>query len=213
VRALLVVLCVAAAVPAAAQVRRPPPRPIRPPAISLRPFVLFSEQRFAAQQSFDAVFGQTVQPFFGGGLSAAFANGVFVDVAVSRFKKTGQRAFFFEGQSFPLGIPLTVTETPVEVTAGGRFRVTPNAVAYGGGGIGSYGYQESSDFDSPFSARHVGYLVVGGIEVRVSRWIGVSGDAQYSHVTGIVGAGGISKDTGETDLGGIGARFRLILGR
>lgn len=206
-------LCAAAAVPASAQVRRPPPRPIRPPAVSLRPFLLVAEERFSAQQTFITVFGQSLEPLFGGGLSVAFGNGFFADVTASRFKKTGQRAFFFEGTGFPLGIPLVVTLTPVEVTAGGRFRLTPRALAYGGAGVGSYRYQESSEFDAPLTTRKVGYLVVGGVEFRVSRWVGVSGDAQYTHVTGIIGSAGVSKETGEVDLGGIAGRFRLILGR
>jgi len=36
---------------------------------------------------------------------------------------------------------------------------------------------------------------------------------QLSHVGGILGQQGISKDVGESDLGGISARFRLIIGR
>ena len=59
----------------------------------------------------------------------------------------------------------------------------------------------------------MGYLIVGGAEFRVSRWVAVSGDLQFTRVPGILGEGGISKETGETDLGGTAGRFRLIIGR
>ena len=53
----------------------------------------------------------------------------------------------------------------------------------------------------------------GGIEFRVHRWIALSVDAQYTHIPGILGVGGISKDAGESDLGGVSGRFKLIVGR
>ena len=51
------------------------------------------------------------------------------------------------------------------------------------------------------------------MEFRVQKWIGVAVDAQYTHVPGILGTGGVSKDAGETDLGGIAARFKVLIGR
>ena len=202
------------AVPASAQARRPPLRPNDLPAISLRPFFVFAEESFAARTTFETVFGKSFQPLWGGGLNVAFRNGFYVDVTASRFKKTGERAFFFEGQGYRLGIPLTATLTPLEVTAGGRFRLTPRVLPYVGVGVGSYRYQETSEFDDgPFDERHVGYLVVGGVEFRVSRWVAVTGDAQYTRVAGIIGSGGVSKEAGESDLGGAAGRFRVIIGR
>jgi hypothetical protein len=211
---VILICALAMAAPAAAQVRRPVFRPNDPPSISLRPFFLASEQRFSARKTFETVFGKSAQPFWGGGLSVAFRNGFYVDVTASRFKKTGERAFFFEGQGYPLGIPLTVTVTPIEVTAGQRSRITPRMFLYTGFGVGSYRYQETSQFDDgPFEKRHVGYLVAAGLEFRVSRWVGVSGDAQYTYVSGIIGTGGVSKEAGENKLGGIAGRFRVIVGR
>jgi opacity protein-like surface antigen len=201
-------LCaVAMATPASAQA------PDDPPALARLLFVV-SEQSFSARKTFETVFGKSRQPFWGGGLSVAFRNGFYVDVIASRFRKTGERAFFSDGQGYRLGIPLTVTVTPLEVTAGGRFRVTPRVFPYVGAGVGSYRYQETSEFDDgPLDMRHVGYLVVGGVELRLSRWVAVSGDAQYTRVSGIIGSGGISKDAGESDLGGTAGRFRVIVGR
>jgi opacity protein-like surface antigen len=211
---VILICAVAAAAPASAQVRRPVARLNDAPSISLRPFFLATGQRFEARKTFEAVFGKSVQPFWGGGLSVAFRNGFYADVTASRFKKTGQRAFFFEGQGYPLGIPLTVTVTPLEVTAGQRSRITPRMFVYTGFGVGSYRYQESSQSDDgPFEKRHVGYLVAAGLEFRVSRWVGVSGDAQYTYVSGIIGTGGVSKEADESKLGGIAGRFRVIVGR
>ena len=146
----------------------------------------------------------------------AFRSGLFVDVTVSRFKASGERAFRFDGQNFGLGIPLTVTETPVEASGGYRFHVSPRLVPYVGAGIGSYSYEETSDFsndDENIKTRHTGYLVTGGAEFRLGRWLGLTADVQYTRVPGILGDGGISKDADEDDLGGLAARFRVIVGR
>jgi outer membrane protein W len=186
------------------------------PALSLRPFAVVSGERFAASTTFKAVFGQSVEPLWGGGLQLALKDGVYVDVTASRFKKTGQRAFVFDGQSFQLGIPVTATLTPIEVTAGYRMRRTSRLIPYIGAGVGSYGYVEkgdAADASEDLTTRHVGYLVVGGVEFRVGRWVALSGDAQYTRVPGILGNGGVSKDAGEGDLGGIAGRFRVIIGR
>ena len=83
---------------------------------------MITEQRFAAVNTFDAVFGHRVEPFWGGGAQVVFRDGVYVDLALSRFRKSGQRAFRFNGQNFRLGIPLTATITPFEMTGGYRFR-------------------------------------------------------------------------------------------
>ena len=187
-----------------------------PPAISLRPFFLASGQNFTAKETFKAVFGRTVEPFWGGGAQVAFRSGLFVDVTVSRFKASGERAFRFEGRNFGLGIPLTVTEIPVEASGGYRFRVSPRLVPYVGAGIGSYAYEETSDFsndDENIKTRQTGYLVNGGAEFRLGRWLGLTADVQYTRVPGILGDGGISKDADEDDLGGVAARFRVIVGR
>ena len=213
---LVLLVSVGLAAPAAAQTRPVSSPSDATPPISLRPFFLAAGQNLTAKESFKAVFGQSFEPFWGGGLELAFRNGIFVDVTASRFTKTGQRAFRFDGQNFGLGIPLTVTETPFEVTGGFRFRVFPRFIPYAEAGVGSYSYKETSQFSvsgEDVDTRHAGYLGVVGAEVRLHRWIGVSVDATYTHVPGILGAGGISKEANENDLGGVAARFRVIVGR
>ena len=209
-----VLLC-AIVLPAAAAASE---APNDPPAISLRPFVMGTRQAFAAVNTFEAVFGQSRQPFFGGGLQVVLGGRFYADVTASRFRKTGERAFRYNGQNFRLGLPLTAEIRPLEITGGYRFRFRrlPAIVPYAGGGFGSYAYREtspSSDPDENVDVRHSGGVLVGGVELRLHRWIGVGVDAQYTHVPGVLGTGGLSKDAGEKDLGGVAARFKVVVGR
>ena len=93
----------------------------------------------------------------------------------------------------------------------------PNAVIQPlGAGWGSYQYREESEFseaDENVTVRKSGALAVGGIEYRAHRWVGVSADVQYTTIKGVLGKGGLSQELKEDDLGGISARFRIIIGR
>jgi hypothetical protein len=195
------------------------------PALSIRPFFLASEQSFAATQTFDATFGQHTGPFFGGGVQVVFVDHIVVEVGASRFKKDGERAFLSGGNAFSLGIPLTTTVTPLEITGGYRFlfKSLPRVRPYGAAGWTRYAYKETSDFADPnaapparavdLDAHHSGFVANGGVEFRLHRWIGASVDAEYSRVHGILGTGGVSQQAGEQDLGGVAARVKVIVGR
>lgn len=214
--ALTLLLALAVSAPLAAQSRGSMTIADDEPSIAFRPFVVIAGENFAAKQTFTAAFGQSFEPFFGGGLEVVLHDGIYVDVTASRFKKTGQRAFRANNQNFPLGIPLTATLTPFEVTGGYRFRTSPRVFPYVGAGVGSYSYQETSDFADAgdnVDARHTGYLAVGGVDVRVTRWVGIAGDVQYTRVPGILGSGGVSKAAGENNLGGVAVRLKVIVGR
>ena len=205
--AVFVLLACAAAAPAAAQ---------DPPDLSIRPFVLATEQSFAAVDAFDATFGRSVEPFFGGGGQVVIHDRVVVEIGASRFRKTGQRAFRSGGKNFELGIPLTATITPLEVTVGYRFRLSPRVRPYVAAGVGSYAYRETASFANAgddVDVRHTGYVANGGAEFRLHRWLGLGIDVQYTHVPGILGQAGISQQAGENDLGGVAARVKLIVGR
>jgi hypothetical protein len=224
----VMVLALGLASPAAAQrpvqpparpaPRRPlPPLPPEPP-ISFRPFVMGTEEAFAAVETFKAIFGKSYAPFFGGGLQVAFHGKYYVEVGASRFQQTGSRVFRNNGQNFSLGIPLTATITPLEITGGYRFRPRQfrQLRPYVGAGVTSYSYKEVSNFavsGEDLTTRHAGLVGVGGLEFRLHRYVGISADMEVSHVTGILGQQGISKEVGESNLGGISARFRLIVGR
>jgi hypothetical protein len=89
-------------------------------------------------------------------------------------------------------------------------------IPYAGIGVSRYAYVETSDFADPaenVDTAHVGYLVVGGAEFRLHRWVGVGVDAQYTRVTGILGGGGISRELGENNLGGTALRLKVMVGR
>jgi opacity protein-like surface antigen len=186
------------------------------PAVSIRPFVLGTEQSFAARETFNAAFETSLAPFFGGGVQAVFLDHFVVEVGASRFRMVGQRAFLSGGQTFRLGIPLTATITPLEITGGYRFTLTPRIRPYAAAGWGRYTYKETSEFAAPgedIDTSHSGYVANGGVEFRVHRWIGIAADAQYSHVPGILGVTGLSQQAGDKDLGGVAARFKVIVGR
>jgi opacity protein-like surface antigen len=183
-------------------------------AFSIRAVGFAVGQQFAASTTFEAVFGESFHPFFGGGFVLG-DRGAFLEVTLSRFKKTGQRAFLYNGQVFGLNIPLTTTITPVEVSGGYRFRRRTAIIPYAGLGIGSYRYQETSEFaetGEDVDVRHTGYLAVGGAEFRVHRWVGIAADVQYTHVPGILGTAGLSKDAGEDELGGTAVRVKVLVG-
>jgi opacity protein-like surface antigen len=189
------------------------------PAVSLRVFGEAAAQRFAASQSFDAVFGRSVQPFFGGGLQATFHDRYFVEVGASKFTKTADQVFVANGQVFHLGVPMSVSVTPLEITAGYRFhpRRVRHVIPYLGAGVGWYRYEQTSAFadaSEEIDRRNTGFLAVGGVEFRVHRSVGLAVDAAYTHVPGILGTDpSVSHEFGETDLGGIAGRFRIVIGR
>jgi opacity protein-like surface antigen len=186
------------------------------PSLAIRPFVFGSLQAFSAIKSFDAVFGRSYEPFFGGGVQVVVHEQFFVELAASRFKQTGERAFISNGQSFQLGIPLTATLTPFEVTAGYRFKVSPGIRPYIAAGAGTYQYKETSSFNDPgedVDVRHAGFVLNGGADFRLHPWIRIGADVQYTHVPGILGVTGVSAQAGEDDLGGVAARFKFIVGR
>lgn len=214
---LTVLAALAVASPAAAQSRAGRD-------ISVRLFGLVSSQQFAAQETFDASFGSSRGLFWGGGIEVVLPSGIFADLAASRFSKVGQRAFINNGQAFGLGIPLTATITPIELTAGYRVKLTRSRarskpspiVPYIGIGVGSYGYHESSTFDDPtdeIDERKIGVLGLVGAEVRMHAWVRASVDVQDTRITGILGTGGLSQQANENDLGGLAVRVRLIVGR
>ena len=77
----------------------------------------------------------------------------------------------------------------------------PGLVPYVGAGIGSYAYKETSEFVDDLSVRHVGYLVTGGIEARIQRWIADAGVENVdAHVDALMERGVLRRLLAFTEL-------------
>jgi len=184
----------------------------------VRGFADVGAKTFTANESFDAVLGKSGGMVFGGGGEIVLPQRIFVGVRMSRFRETGERVFLFEDEVFRLGIPVTLTITPVELTGGYRFDFGQRLVPFAGGGVGWHRYQESSEFatdEENVDERHTGYHLLGGVELRVARWLGIGGEAQWTTVRDALGAdpNGAAAHFGESDLGGTTFRVKIVLGR
>ncbi|HEY1305316.1 MAG TPA: outer membrane beta-barrel protein [Vicinamibacterales bacterium] len=187
--------------------------------VGFRGFGEFGGTRMAASETFKAVTGSPSGVVFGGGVEAIFAEGLFVNVRASRFQKDGSRVFVLNGEVFDLGIATTVRVTPIEISAGYRFKVgRRQVVPYLGGGVGWYRYSETADFAAAgddVQETHTGYHVLGGAEYRVSRLFGVAGEIEWSIVPDALGQNpnSVSAAFDETSLGGTTFLVKFIVGR
>jgi opacity protein-like surface antigen len=183
--------------------------------------------RFAAADTFDATLGSSAGVFLGGGAEVllpqsrhAWIPG-FLRFRISHFGKSGERVFVDEDEVFPLGINMDVGITPVELSAGYRFRPggrQRNFIPYAGAGIGWHRYSEKSEFAATgdnVSETFTGFHALAGVEYRVARWYGVAGEVQWTSVPGAIGEspGSAAEAFGESNLGGFAARVRLVIGR
>lgn len=216
--AILLTLAGASEVRAQAKPRpRTPPPPPPSRGLEIGGFGMVGMMNFTAADSFDVILGSPSGPIFGGGIRIS-EGGWFLDVGAWRFSGEGERVFVFEGQEFPLNIPAQIAITPVELTAGYRlrFRRFPLVRPYAGAGFSSYGYKETSAFatdNENVDERFNGFHVLGGAEVRVARWVGVSGEVAWTSVPDALGESGVSAEFGETDLGGTSIRLKVTIGR
>jgi len=182
-------------------------------------FVDVGAMRFSASDAFEAVLGSPVGVVCGGGGGVVLPQQIFIDVRASRFKKDGQRVVVNEGEVFPLGITNTVTITPLEVSAGYRFgRPADTVHPYAGGGISWYHYQETDEFamsGDSVDETYNGFHLLGGAEWRVSKWLGIAGEAAWARVPNALGQnpGTVGAAFDETDLGGVTFRARVVIGR
>jgi hypothetical protein len=216
----------------------PPPKPApssraasaqRPgQTIGVRGFATFGGFSAQAKNSFEAIFGSSGGPVFGGGAQVLLPYGLYVELSASRFKRTGERVFVGPGDEvFPLGIPLEVTLTPLEITGGWRYfhcpRTTrartgvcrPRVIPYAGGGFSSYRYEETSDFagaEEDIAERFNGFHVVGGAEYLALPWLAVGGEIAWSTVADAL-QGGVAAAFDEDNLGGTTFRVKVSIGR
>lgn len=175
-----------------------------------------------AKESFEAT-GLERRPLeFGGG--ALFTNAwrnLFVQFNVTRWSDEGERVFIAaDGQRFPLGIPLDVNATFLDIGAGWEFGAGPGAarpriLPYVGAGAGAVFYKEESPFAEPgddVDERAASYHVAAGVQVRLLNWLGVGFDARYRYVPDLLGENGVSAALGDDSLGGFQASVGVRIG-
>ena len=185
--------------------------------LAFRGFVDGGSTTFAAKKSFKAILGKESGLVYGGGVEAVGKN-IYVNLRASRFSKTGERVFVFEGQEFRLGIPETITITPIELNVGYRFDSGSWLVPYAGVGAGWHKFSDTSKFNDDsenVNETFKGYHVAGGAEFRLASWLGAAAEAQWSRVPNALGQNdnSVAKTFNETDLGGTTFRVKFVIGQ
>ena len=141
--------------------------------------------------------------------------GLFADIGVFQTRLKGERVFVDSGTVYKLGIPLQVTVTPIDFVGG--WRVTIDRLStFVGAGVSSVMYKETGDFsegDDNVSERKVGPVVLGGVDVAITKWVQVGAEIRYRAIKGVLGSGGVSEVYGENELGGVSAAVRMSVGK
>lgn len=214
---LLVMVTLALALPRAVSAAEEPQSaaPAAPKAhVGLRAYAAIDGDSMAASRSFEAVLGTATLVAYGGGVDVTDVwKHLFLRAAVTHASKDGSRAIFTGTDAVSLGIPLTVSMTPVELGGGWRFATSSGRfVPYVGGGALVLSYQERSEFadaSDNVSETFTGYEAFGGAEFGLTKWLVAGGEAQYRGVPNALGDAGLSQAFNETNLGGFTARFTI----
>jgi opacity protein-like surface antigen len=202
--------------PSAAAAQSPDARPIlEDPPVAVRAFGQGGIVGFSARKSIEAVTGSSVGPTFGGGAQVRFRPGLFAQVSLEQYRRTGERVYVFDGESFPLGIASTLTVRPLIASVGYRPPASGSVLPYVGVGIGRYQLLESALFEDPderVDETHVGYHAHIGVEFRLRRWLAPAAEVRYSRVPDALGSGGASLQFDEHDLGGWQVAAKILVG-
>ena len=204
-------------IPPATQPRpRVPPRPVRQP-IGVRAFGSLMIDKMAASESFNAIIGKDSIVSYGGGLQVTnLWRGLFVEGSYDWSSEDGERVFVLDDEVFPLGIPLTLEMANIDIVGGWRQDVGYQLHAYGGAGATLLQYKETSDFANDaenIDERYTGFVVMGGIEAALTKWIHARGEVRYRKVSDVLGIGGVSEAFDESTLGGFGFGVKVAIGR
>jgi hypothetical protein len=196
----------AAIVPA--QARQSPRKPL----YTIDAHIQFGRLSLTAHDSFAAILGTSSGQVFGAGAELGLRNGLFVRADVSYFRDEGERVEMIDGEIVPLGIPLTLSLTPIEFSGGYRFsalrvgrRGQLTLVPFAGAGAGIVRFREETDEEHPDEQTSEGftsYHVLVGLDVPLGRRVAIGTELTRRWVRDGLGSGGISEAFGETDLGG-----------
>jgi hypothetical protein len=214
-------------VPSAAQDAPPARKPTaalapREPLYVIDAHVQFGRLSQTARDSFAAILGTSSGQVFGAGAELALRNGLFVRADVSHFSGEGERVELIDDEIVPLGIPVTLSLTPIEFSGGYRFsairlgrRGQVMLVPFAGAGAGVVRFREETDDSHPdeqASERFASYHVLVGLDVPLGRRVAIGTELTRRWVRDGLGSGGISEAFGETDLGGttLLTRVRVI---
>jgi len=109
---------------------------------------------------------------------------------------------------------------PFQLTAGYQIkqmhRWVPRLTPYLGAGYTTLHYKETSEFAGAgenVTLRKGGPHAVGGVEVKVLKWLGAAAEFGWSSIDHAIGTSGLSKEFGETNLGGTTLRAKITVGR
>lgn len=201
------------------QVPAPPGRPKAPPkpAVGVRAIADVGAVWVTASESFDAVTGSNRRMQYGGGLQVVnLWKGLFAEAVVGRSRLTGSRVAYYQGLTYDLGIPTTITFTPVDAGLGWRAALGRRTHSYAGGGVTLLQYRETSGFAADgenVDESHTGYYACAGLEYSLTKWLHLRGEARFTSVPNAIGRAGVSKDFGEKNLGGLGVAVKLAIGK
>ena len=197
----------------------PPGRAKAPPkpAVGVRAIADVGAVWLTASESFEAVTGSNRRMQYGGGLQVVnLWRGMFAEATVGRSRLTGSRVVYYQGTVYGLGVPTTITFTPAEAGLGWRFGLGRRLHAYAGAGAARLQYRETSGFSADgenVDESHTGYYACAGLEYSLTKWLHLRGEARFTSVPNAIGRAGVSKDFGDTNLGGLGVAVKLAIGK
>ena len=184
----------------------------------MRVFVDLDQDQLSAKKTFQAVTGVSRLRKIGFGADVTnIWQGLFARFAVSNKSLTATRVDVSDdGQVFDHHIPGTIALRPLELAVGWRVRLAGDHILpYGGAGLVFLKYSEtwpSGGESDQVAETFKGYTLIGGLDLAVVPHVTVGVEAQYRTVPNAIGAGGVSKVFGETNLGGFTLRLRVGAG-
>ena len=188
----------------------------KPGALHLRGFGEVGGTLFTAQKSFEAILDSGAGTSFGLGAQLVLPSGLFVEVGVERFAKTGSRVVASGTDIFRLPVPDTVTLMPIGATVGYREASSRwNRLAlYAGVGAGRLSLKEESPAPAPsVDEAHIEYHVIAGAEFKMAAGVWAAGEVRWRTAPNALGSDGIGGSLGDSNLGGTSFVFKVLLGR